>query len=167
MVLYQDQYPLFGDPEVLPVKVIWDYTYYWGVLAQFFFHQRLTDLSSLAALRSELAECQQINVLVQAFLRRWSLVSQKRNPAVMLDQAGIPWFAELNRSLNDDLDTEAFLVRIRESHARLKQLAGEIILRAQTDHPDLQAGELTALLSATADAGSLSNSSRMLPETVF
>ena len=28
---------LFGDPEVLPVKVIWDYTYYWGVLAQFFF----------------------------------------------------------------------------------------------------------------------------------
>ena len=167
MVLYQDQYPLFGDPEVLPVKVIWDYTYYWGVLAQFFFHQRLTDLSSLAALRSELAECQQINVLVQAFLRQWSLVSQKRNPAVMLDQAEIPWFAELNRSLNDDLDTEGFLARIRESHLRLKQLAGEIILRAQTDHPTLQAGELTALLPPTADAGSLSSGARMLPETVF
>ncbi|OGA78841.1 MAG: halogenase [Burkholderiales bacterium GWF1_66_17] len=167
MVLYQDQYPLFGDPEVLPVKVIWDYTYYWGVLAQFFFHQRLTDLSSLAALRSELAECQQINVLVQAFLRQWSLVSQKRNPAVMLDQAEIPWFAELNRSLNDDLDTEGFLARIRESHLRLKQLAGEIILLAQTDHPDLQAGELTALLPPTADAGSLSSGARMLPETVF
>ena len=28
----RDQYPIFGDPEVLPVKVIWDYTYYWGVL---------------------------------------------------------------------------------------------------------------------------------------
>ena len=32
LALYTDQYPLFGDPEVLPVKVIWDYTYYWGVL---------------------------------------------------------------------------------------------------------------------------------------
>jgi flavin-dependent dehydrogenase len=167
MVLYQDQYPLFGDPEVLPVKVIWDYTYYWGVLAQFFFHQRLTDLSSLAALRSELAECQQLNLQVQAFLRGWSLVSQKRNPAVMLDQAGMPWFAELNRSLNDDLDTEGFVARIRESHARLKQLAGEILLRARDDHPDLQADELAALLPATADAPSRSNGARMLPETVF
>jgi hypothetical protein len=44
LALYQDQYPLFGDPEVLPVKVIWDYAYYWGVLSQIFFQQRLTDL---------------------------------------------------------------------------------------------------------------------------
>ena len=63
LALYQGQYPIFGDPEVLPVKVVWDYTYYWGVLAQFFFHDRLTDLSSLAALRSELAHCQQLNQL--------------------------------------------------------------------------------------------------------
>ena len=39
LALYTDQYPLFGDPEVLPVKVIWDYTYYWGVLAQIFFQR--------------------------------------------------------------------------------------------------------------------------------
>src|SRR5678815_2918169 len=26
LALYTDQYPIFGDPEVLPVKVIWDYT---------------------------------------------------------------------------------------------------------------------------------------------
>jgi hypothetical protein len=39
LALYTDQYPIFGDPEVLPVKVIWDYTYYWGVLSQFFFQR--------------------------------------------------------------------------------------------------------------------------------
>ena len=37
MALYQDQYRIFGDPEVLPVKVIWDYSYYWGVLSPLFF----------------------------------------------------------------------------------------------------------------------------------
>jgi hypothetical protein len=26
LTLYQDQYPLFGDAQVMPVKVIWDYT---------------------------------------------------------------------------------------------------------------------------------------------
>src|SRR5204863_196732 len=32
LALYEGQYPIFGDPEVLPVKVIWDYTYYRAVL---------------------------------------------------------------------------------------------------------------------------------------
>ena len=104
LTLYQDQYPLFGDPEVLPVKVLWDYTYYWGVLSQLFFHDRLCDLALLGSLRDELVHCQQLNVAMQAFLRAWSAVSDKRNPAAMLDQAALPWFAELNASLNDPLD---------------------------------------------------------------
>lgn len=28
--IYRDQYPIFGSAAVLPVKIIWDYTYYWG-----------------------------------------------------------------------------------------------------------------------------------------
>jgi flavin-dependent dehydrogenase len=165
MALYLEQYALFGDPEVLPVKVVWDYTFYWGVLAQFFFQNRLTDLSSLAALRTELAECQQLNREVQAFLRQWSRLSLKRNPATMLDQASMPWFAELNRSLNDTLDTPGFIQRIRDSHAQLRTLAAEILQRAQSEHPDLNGEALAALLprvSCTArEAGT-----RMLPEAV-
>ena len=149
LALYQDQYAIFGDPEVLPVKVVWDYTYYWGVLAQFFFHDRLTDLSSLAALRSELTHCQQLNRSVQQFLREWSAVSHKRNPAVMLDQAEMPWFAELNRSLADSLDTESFVARIKEANARLSRLAAEIVQRARADHPDLPAFDLTPLRRST------------------
>jgi flavin-dependent dehydrogenase len=163
MTLYQDQYPIFGDPEVLPVKVIWDYTYYWGVLAQFCFHRRLTDLSSLAALRTELAQCQALNREVQAFLRRWSAVSRKQNPAVMLDQASLPWFAELNRSLNDTLDSAAFVARIRSSHAQLHALAGEMVARALTAHPGLDTGELGALLRPGLTTGA---TAAMLPEPV-
>ena len=46
---------MFGDPEVMPVKVIWDYTYYWGVLCQLFFQRRLTDLANIGRL-SDAAE---------------------------------------------------------------------------------------------------------------
>src|SRR6185369_9878092 len=46
LALYTDQYRIFGDAEVMPVKVIWDYAYYWGVLCQLFFQRRLTDLAS-------------------------------------------------------------------------------------------------------------------------
>ncbi len=148
LALYTDQYPLFGDPEVLPVKVIWDYTYYWGVLAQFFFQGRITDLPALGALRDELAECQRLNLAVQNFVRAWSGFSAKRNPAVMLDQASLPWFAELNRSLNDTLDDTQFRARLRASTAQLRTLAAEMLERACAEHPALDGAALRAVLVA-------------------
>lgn len=150
LALYVDQYGLFGDPEVLPVKVIWDYTYYWSVLSQLFFQERLTDLSALGQLRDDLIACQRLNVEVQHFLRAWSAVSEKRNLPVMLDQASVPWFVELNRSLGDKLDTEAFCHRIRESQARLQALAVEIADRACSEHPGL---DDSALRAAVASGG--------------
>ena len=62
---------MFGDAEVMPVKVIWDYTYYWGVLCQLVFQHRLTDLALLGALRDELERAQALNRRMQHFFRRW------------------------------------------------------------------------------------------------
>ncbi len=155
LALYQDQYPMFGDPEVLPVKVLWDYTYYWGVLSQIFFHGRLCDLALLGSLKGELMHCQKLNVAMQAFLRAWSAVSGKRNRAVMLDQAALPWFAELNASLNDTLDDEAFQARLRASAAQLQRLAEEIRQRALLCDASLDDRELRQLLEQHMPAASV------------
>ncbi len=133
LALYTGQYAIFGDPEVLAVKVLWDYTYYWGVLAQFFFQRRIADLAALSDLRSELAYCQALNLEVQALLRAWSAArpaEQVPNPAGMLDQASLPWFSDLNKSLNDTLDDAGFRARIRFSTRQMSTLASEIADRA-------------------------------------
>jgi hypothetical protein len=100
------------------------------VLSQIFFQDRLCDLALLGSVRDELVHCQKLNIAMQAFLRAWSAVSLKRNPAVMLDHAALPWFAELNASLNDRLDDEGFRARLRASTERLGRLAEEIRQRA-------------------------------------
>lgn len=153
LALYQDQYPLFGDPEVLPVKVIWDYTYYWGVLSQLFFQDRLTDLASLGNLREELQHCQQLNIAMQAFLRAWSAVSKRANPPAMLDQASLPWFAELNASLRRPCaDSREFQDRVRGCVAQLRTLAAQIRDEAQRAHPQLQDAAIDALLGQNMPA---------------
>jgi hypothetical protein len=155
MSLYIDQYPIFGDPEVLPVKVIWDYTYYWGVLSQLFFQNRMADLSALSGLREELAHCRKLNAAVQAFLRAWSARSARRNPAVMLDQASLPWFADLNRSLLDaPLDADGFRARVRRSTRQLRALALEMVARAAAEYPGVDAAALLAVLDEAAHWGS-------------
>jgi signal transduction histidine kinase len=65
----------------------------------------------------------------------------------MLDQAALPWFAELNRSLTDRLDDEAFVRRMRQSVDRLTTLAGELLGRARRDHPGLDGAALASLLA--------------------
>ena len=144
--LYTDQYAIFGDPEVMPVKVIWDYTYYWGVLCQLFFQHRLTDLTVMARMRDELSLCMGLNEAIQKLMREWSRVSAKRNGAQMLDQASLDWFAELNRGLRDVLDDAGFKARLRETTAQLKALGAEIALAALADHPQLDVSEVRALL---------------------
>ena len=153
LALYTGQYGLFGDPEVLPVKVLWDYAYYWGVLSQIFFQGRLADLGALSGLRDELVLCQKLNLAVQAFLRDWSARSKKCNPPVMLDQATLPWFTELNCSLNHSLDAAQFTARLRQSTQQLRALAAQLLERACAAYPGLEAGPLRALLHAGDSAG--------------
>ncbi len=144
--LYTNQYALFGDPEVLPVKVIWDYTYYWGVLCQLFFQNRLTDVTVMSRMRAELSLCMGLNEALQKLMREWSRVSAKRNGALMLDQASLDWFAQLNRGLRDELDEEGFKARLRHTTAQLKALGAEIALAALADHPQLDVSAVRELL---------------------
>ena len=152
LALYVNQYGLFADPEVLPHKVIWDYSYYWGVLSQLFFQNRLADLAALSHLRDDLAHCQRLNLAVQAFLHAWGGVSARRNPAVMLDQASMPWFKALNGSLLDVLDDAGFRSRIRASTAMLTALAQELLDRGCSEHPQLDGSALREAIAAAGGA---------------
>jgi flavin-dependent dehydrogenase len=148
LALYTNQYALFGDPEVMPVKVIWDYTYYWGVLCQLFFQRRLTDLANISRLSEQLNHTRALNQAMQDFMREWSKVSSRSNPSVLLDQAALPWFAELNRGLRDELDDEGFRARIIEYTALLNSLAVEIVERACAEHDSLDCSSVRKLLAA-------------------
>jgi hypothetical protein len=150
LTLYQDQYAMFGDPEVFPVKIVWDYAYYWGILCQLFFQRRLTDVANIGRLSSELNHCKALNQSMQKFLREWSTLSPKRNSRQMLDQAALPWFAELNRGLRDELDEEGFRARIKAHTALLDKLAAQIMERACAEQPKLDAAELRQLIAGVA-----------------
>jgi flavin-dependent dehydrogenase len=144
--LYRGQYSLFGDPEVLPVKVIWDYAFYWGVLCQLFFQRRLTDLTNISLLGSELQRSKELNEILQVFMREWSQRSAKRNAPVLLDQAALAWFAELNRGLRDELTEEQFRERIKQNVRLLESLAMQIASHALALVPDLDISPITKLI---------------------
>ena len=149
LTIYQDQYPLFGDAQVMPVKVIWDYTYYWALLAPLFFGERLTRIALLGGLRPQFMRGRGLNLGVQALLREWG----QRNTAPLaadgrfLDQYIVGWFKEMNRALLDVLDDAAFVARIGDNVTRMEWLAREILARARREHAGIDDHGLDALLA--------------------
>src|SRR5690554_4702797 len=61
MPIYQDQYALFGDARVMPVKIIWDYTYYWALLGPLFFSGRIADVATFERLGTALNAGRRLN----------------------------------------------------------------------------------------------------------
>lgn len=157
MTLYQDQYALFGDARVMPVKVIWDYTFYWALLAPLYFADKLTDLNLLQRLRPQLDRARELNLAMQSLLREWGRRNAKQGQAMtvatqMLDQYRIDWFREMNRALSDQSDDAAFAQRIADNVTRMQQLAAEISQRVGCAYPDLANPLLAPPLSCTASA---------------
>jgi flavin-dependent dehydrogenase len=148
LALYRHQYPLMGNAEVLPIKVIWDYTYYWGVLCQLVFQQRLGDPALFTALARELESAQALNVRMQAFFLRWHASSRGRNPRTLLDQQDLPWFAQMNATLHDRLDDAALRARLRQNVELLEGLAVMIVERAVADDGDALRSEMHDLVRA-------------------
>lgn len=149
LTLYQDQYPLFGDAQVMPIKVIWDYTYYWALLAPLFFGRRLTEIALIGKLRPQFLRGRNLNLAMQALLREWG----QRNSAPLrpddrfLNQYEVDWFHEMNRALLDELDDAAFMRRIGDNVARMEWLAREILGRARAEHGQIDGYGLDALLA--------------------
>lgn len=151
LTLYQDQYALFGDAQVMPVKVIWDYTYYWSLLAPLFFAGRLTDMRTIGRLRPVFTRASALNHAMQPLLRAWG----ERNattgepPSRLLDQARIEWFHALNGALGESstLDDDAFVATMEANVERMRVLSAEILGRARETHADIDAGELGALVA--------------------
>jgi flavin-dependent dehydrogenase len=125
--LYQGQYGVFGNAEVMPLKVLWDYTYYWSVLAPLFFGGHLDDLSLFARAAGDLATCNRLNLRMQAaFARHAAERGASHGDACMIDQSALPWFAALNRDLLMCSDHEGMRARLRHAAQAMQSIAQQL-----------------------------------------
>ena len=148
LTLYQDQYPIFGHPQVMPAKILWDYAYYWSLLAPLFFSGRLAKLSVLSRLRPHFDEGRKLNLAMQALLRDWGTrdATPSLSGARACDQYSLDWCRRMNGALTDTLDDNAYIARTRNDVAGMRQLAAETLALARSKFADIGDHGLDALL---------------------
>jgi hypothetical protein len=135
--VYENQYPLFGNQEVMTAKVVWDYAVYWTFPAFLFIQGRLTEPSTLSRIRPATSRIGRLNAQMQAFFRQWNRMRDKRGGQGFIDQSRIAPLRRLNGGLTDELDVDAFHDQFDRNVELLEDLAAEMTGRAVGRHPSL------------------------------
>jgi flavin-dependent dehydrogenase len=166
LTLYRDQYPIFGNAQVMPLKIMWDYAYYWALLAPVFFGRRQSALGLLNRLKPAFLRGRALNLAMQALLRDWGLRDAGPPPEDRrwLDQYRLDWARAMNRGLTDALDDDAFLARIDANVARMASLAAELLAAARQAHPRIDGHGLDALCGDAATAANATEAPSLPPQ---
>ncbi len=127
--LYRNQYELFGHARAMSAKTIWDYAYYWAVLALIYFSGRLTDTRLLARHGSLLDSLRELNADSQTVFLDWSRLEKPiDSQALFINQSELPLLVRLNQELSEvvgDSD-EQLDQRLARNGEMLKALAAEL-----------------------------------------
>ncbi len=118
---YLDQYHLFGDAQVMCVKLLWDYGFYWSFPALWFFHDKWTDLEFVEKAGEEYRRATELNAMMQKVFASWHELDGRewQNSFVTL----FPWLAQISDELDDELDDGALLEKAKRDLAALEGFA--------------------------------------------
>lgn len=105
--LYEGQYSMFGNAQVMSLKIVFDYSGYWGSTALLYFQNKLHDVEFLKSVTVDMIQVHRLTSGGQKFFRQWHAVddgswaqSQMLNYQTLEYLA--QWQADLRRSYTDD-----------------------------------------------------------------
>jgi flavin-dependent dehydrogenase len=137
--IYQDQYPLFGHPVVMPVKILWDIAVYWSFTAFIFIQGRFDETNSLFRLRDHFEEIGSMTEHLQPLFKHWADHEPPHANAIYIDPCDIDYLSDLNQGLAQSFSSEdAFERQFLTNIQRLKGLYRFICRTAYARFPQLE-----------------------------
>ncbi|MDB4631728.1 hypothetical protein OAF61_04535, partial [Pseudomonadales bacterium] len=98
--LYTGLYGGFGDRKMMGLKLLWDYSYYWGVLSLLFFNNALLNIKMLRDINPLLQKAQRLNHQIQErFVARAKMRLTLENRGGFMDQYQTPCLHNFNNQL--------------------------------------------------------------------
>lgn len=128
LAIYEQQYQLMGNANVMISKVIWDTAFYWGVFGHLYFHDQFHTLADNLVIADHLQRFALISNRVQAFYREWNSIAQPGSPDGFVDlYAPLDFMVKLHHGMAASLSPEEATNRFGENLSLFEQLAGQLV----------------------------------------
>jgi flavin-dependent dehydrogenase len=153
--LYDGQYPIMGNAQVMTTKVAWDNACYWGITALLFFQRRLRRPEFIASIDPLMRRFFVLHARMQQFLKAWYMAD-----AATVYEASAPNVVDVDflKRLQADLggrivDDEALRRKLEDNYALLEAFARTWQSIATERHPGLP--RFVATMGDLLDVGPL------------
>ena len=127
LTAYQDQYQMFGNPIVMPTKILWDYLTYWSITGFIFFHERMCQQTMYMRNLGRLNRLGELNHSMQDFFRRWHQATESQSATGSVNISEMKIIREMNQRLKDEMKGGKFFERFELNLKQLETLATEIV----------------------------------------
>ena len=130
---YQDQYRMFGNPIVMPTKILWDYMTYWTITGAIFMHDQSCRQTMYLRNNRRLNKLGKLSHFMQEFFRKWHEETKDIDAGGTVDISAIPLIRETNRRLKEQMTNGQFTKRFGLDLAQLENLCCEIVAHSGLD----------------------------------
>lgn len=124
--IFQDNYPLFGHHQIMPIKIVWDWMVYWTITGHIVIQERITDPKIFLRHMFHLKRLNDLNETMQAHFRKWGKTVPPMELGGTIDTSKMCFLMGVNRSLGDKLDDKQFSERFAKNVRQMETLFWEI-----------------------------------------
>jgi flavin-dependent dehydrogenase len=124
--IFDGQYPIMGNAQVMTAKIVWDNSTYWGFSALLFFNRKYTDLAFMESISPLFRRFLLIHRRMQAFLRQWDLADQREWRDAHVNLLAITFMYDLQSGLEAPHTDATLAATLAANMTRLEGLAAAI-----------------------------------------
>jgi hypothetical protein len=136
--LYEGQYPIMGNPQVMMAKISWDNACYWGITALLFFQRRYRRPDFIASIEPLMRRFFVMHARMQTFFRAWDVADQRPYADAGRNVLDADFLKHLMSSLSGPLmDDDSLRARLDENYALLEGFAQSWQAVASEEYPQL------------------------------
>jgi flavin-dependent dehydrogenase len=133
---YRNHYHLFGDAQVMVVKILWDYAFYWAYPALWFFQDRWTDLEFMAKVREDYDRAIRLDALMQEVFDQWHDLIGDQEWCNWFVTLTLPWLRQASDELVADFDDAGLVEKAARDLKVLESFAVSVLAKASQRLPD-------------------------------
>jgi flavin-dependent dehydrogenase len=150
--LYEGQYPIMGNAQVMTAKVAWDNACYWAITALLYFQRRYRAPEFIDSIETLMRRFFVLHARMQQFLKAWSDIDAGQYGAGFTSVVEPAWLRRLQAELGGPmLDDAALRARLDANFALLEQFAAALHALAVDTHGER--AELARLRLPAAPGG--------------
>lgn len=133
---YTWQYEMWGNPQVMSVKLCWDLLLYWGITALRAIHGVWHDPDFYASVREDLDRAHRLNQRMQAFFREWHAIENPEVEGRFVPLITFGALAKRKVQLDGPHEPEAIRAMLEETADCMEAVAVAIFDRARKELAD-------------------------------